>query len=65
MRLTIEQLELSTWVNNYLTKCIETDNLYSGNLHDLISKDLKDYPEMIRNDLEEILSNLLDIIKNV
>lgn len=65
MRLTIEQLELTSWVTNYLNKHIETDNLYYEDLHDKINKDLKEYPEMVRDDLEEILSNLLDIIENV
>lgn len=65
MRLTIEQLELLTFVSNYLSKHIESDYLSCNDLHNLISEKLTDYPEMVRNDLENSLSNLMNIFENV
>lgn len=65
MKLTIEQLELAAWCANYLNKHIETDNLYYDDLRNQINKDLKEYPSMVKDDLEEVLSNLMNLLQNI
>lgn len=69
MKPTIEQLELIKFCKGYISTWENTNDISSpthyNDLTDFINADLEEYPDMVKEDLENALCNLLDIIKNV
>ena len=69
MKPTIEQIEIAKWCINTIQTWINTNAIESStpynDLHNFIETDLEEYPDVVREDLEEALSNILDIIQNV
>ena len=69
MKPTIEQLEFIKFCKSYISTWENTNDINSpthyNDLTDFINADLEEYPDMVKEDLENALCNLLDIIKNV
>ena len=69
MKPTLKQIELIEFCESMIHCWKITNDINSpthyNDLTDFINADLEEYPDMVKEDLENALCNLLDIIKNV